>query len=76
MVDDVTAHLENLISILSNYENYHLSITKMVVPFVVVTYDIRSGALAESFTVFILKRTTTNGAEVDRVVRALGEDCL
>jgi hypothetical protein len=49
---DVAAHLDNLISILSNYDTYHLYVTKMVVPFVVVTYDIRSGALPESFTVF------------------------
>jgi hypothetical protein len=52
VADDVSAHLENLIAILTNYENYHLYITKMVVPFVVVTYDIRSGAPPESFTVF------------------------
>jgi hypothetical protein len=49
---DIAAHLENLISILSHYDNYHLYITKMVVPFVVVTYDIKSSALPESFTVF------------------------
>jgi hypothetical protein len=50
--NDVAAHLENLISILSHFENYHLYITKMVVPFVVVTYDIKSSAVPESFTVF------------------------
>jgi hypothetical protein len=52
VASDVAAHLENLITILANYENYHLYITKMVVPFVVVTYNIMSRAVPESFTVF------------------------
>lgn len=50
--DDIASHLVNLISILRQYENYHLYITKMVVPFVVVTYDIKSNLVPECFTVF------------------------
>jgi hypothetical protein len=49
---DVIAHLDNLIAILVHYESYHLFITSMVVPFVVVTYDIHSGPIPEAFTVF------------------------
>jgi hypothetical protein len=49
---DIASHIENLISILRQYENYHLYITKMVVPFVVVTYDITSSLVPECFTVF------------------------
>lgn len=50
--EDIASHIDNLISILRQYENYHLYITKMVVPFVVVTYDIKSGLVPECFTVF------------------------
>lgn len=49
---DIASHIENLISILRQYENYHLYVTKMVVPFVVVTYDIKSSLVPECFTVF------------------------
>jgi hypothetical protein len=49
---DVQNHIENLISILKNYENYHLYITKMVIPFVVVTYEIRSQSVPEYITIF------------------------
>jgi hypothetical protein len=49
---DIASHIENLMSILRQYENYHLYITKMVVPFVVVTYDIKSSLVPECFTVF------------------------
>ncbi len=50
--NDVAVHLDNLINILKNYENYHLFITQMVVPFVVVTYEIQSRAIPEFFTIF------------------------
>jgi hypothetical protein len=50
--DDIASHIINLVAILRQYENYHLYITKMVVPFVVVTYDIKSSFLPECFTVF------------------------
>jgi hypothetical protein len=49
---DVVSHLDNLVSILINYESYHLFVTSIIVPFVVVTYDIRSGPMPEAFTVF------------------------
>jgi hypothetical protein len=50
--EDIAAHIANLIEILRRFDNYHFYITKVVVPFVVVTYDIQSGTPAESFTVF------------------------
>jgi hypothetical protein len=50
--EDVISHLKNLIEILELYENYHFYVTKVFVPFVVVTYDIQSRTPPESFTVF------------------------
>jgi hypothetical protein len=50
--DDVASHLANLIDILRRYDNYHFYVTKALVPFVVVTYDIRTGVTSEGFTVF------------------------
>lgn len=49
---DIASHIANLIDILNHYEQYHLYITKMIIPFVVVTYDIRSHVPSEAFTVF------------------------
>jgi hypothetical protein len=50
--DDIASHLANLIDILRRYDNYHFYITKIAVPFVVVTYDIQSRIPPECFTVF------------------------
>lgn len=50
--DDIASHLANLIDILQRYENYHFYVTKIAVPFVVVTYDIKSRIPPECFTVF------------------------
>ena len=50
--DDVASHLANLIDILRRYDNYHFYVTKVLVPFVVVTYDMQSGLPPECFTVF------------------------
>jgi hypothetical protein len=50
--DDIASHLANLIDILRRYDNYHFYVTKIAVPFVVVTYDMQSRVPPECFTVF------------------------
>lgn len=50
--EDIIEHLYNLVSILTSYDNYQLHITRMVVPFVLVNYEIQSTAASEHYTVF------------------------
>lgn len=50
--EDIIEHLYNLVSILTTYDNYQLHITRMVVPFVLVNYEIQSSNSSEHYTVF------------------------
>ena len=50
--EDIIEHLYNLASILTTYDNYQLHITRMVVPFVLVNYEIKGASTSEHYTVF------------------------
>ena len=49
---DVIDHIKNLISILETYKNYNLYLSEIQVPFVLVNYEIQSGAVPENYLVF------------------------
>jgi hypothetical protein len=49
---DVLYHLQNLVEILQEYDNYNFYLTDAPIPFVLVSYEIKSAALPEYFTVF------------------------
>ncbi len=48
----VLQHLNNLVGILQEYDNYNFYLTDAPIPFVLVSYEIKSAALPEYFTVF------------------------
>ena len=50
--EQVADHLELLIGVLQRYENYQLYLTDAEIPFVLVTYEVRSSNIPEIFTVF------------------------
>lgn len=60
----VESHIDHLIYLLGEYENYELFVTDAVPPFVVVTYRIHTEPFPEAYTVFFQPFSSGAGSDL------------